>query len=82
MGKIIDNDTRFLAELGRRIGKIRKERGITQVELGFRIDMEGPNVNRLEKGGTNPTILTLKKVCAALEVDLEDLLAGLGKHSE
>lgn len=69
-------DGLFLKQLGKRISDIRKEKGLTQVELGFRADMEKPNMNRIEKGGTNPTVLTLRKISAALGVDLTELLPG------
>ena len=61
MIKISKEDDVFLKALGKRIRDVRLEKGLTQVELGDLIDMEKPNMNRLEKGGTNPTVLTLKK---------------------
>ena len=64
MIKISKEDDVFLKALGERIRDIRKEKGLTQVELGDLVDMEKPNMNRLEKGGTNPTVLTLKKILA------------------
>jgi DNA-binding Xre family transcriptional regulator len=36
--------------------------------------MDKPNVNRLEKGNTNPTFLTLIRICKALDIQLKDLL--------
>lgn len=80
MGKISKEDDVFLKALGKRISDIRKEKGLTQVELGDLIDMEKPNMNRLERGGTNPTVLTLKKICTALGITLDYLLAGV--HQE
>jgi transcriptional regulator with XRE-family HTH domain len=77
MTKISNEDDVFLKALGRRISDIRKEKGLTQVELGDLIDMEKPNMNRLERGGTNPTVLTLKKICTALDITLGHLLAEL-----
>lgn len=67
------DDKLFLNKLGERIAQIRKDKGMTQVELGYGTDIEKPNINRLEKGGTNPTILTLKKICAELNIDLKEL---------
>jgi transcriptional regulator with XRE-family HTH domain len=74
MEKVDKADKQFLKELGERIIKIRKEKGITQVELGDRCDIEKPNMRRIEAGGTNPTILTLKKICQGLNIDLNELL--------
>jgi DNA-binding XRE family transcriptional regulator len=72
----MDNDT-FLKKLGARITEFRIKKGISQVELGLRCDIEKPNMNRIEKGNTNPTILTLKKICAELEVSIEELMKGI-----
>ena len=77
MGKQINDDKELLKKLGKRISEIRKEKGLTQMELGFRCDIEKPNMNRIEKGGTNPTFLTLTKICRELEIDLEDVVKGL-----
>ena len=80
MIKISKEDNVFLKALGKRIRDVREEKGITQVELGDLIDMEKPNMNRLEKGGTNPTVLTLKKICTALGITLDYLLLGVGRN--
>ncbi|MCC6286509.1 MAG: helix-turn-helix transcriptional regulator [Chitinophagaceae bacterium] len=80
MAKISKEDDVFLKALGKRIRDIRKEKGLTQVDLGDLIDMEKPNINRIEKGGTNPTVLTLKKICAALGITLDHLLSGIHKN--
>jgi transcriptional regulator with XRE-family HTH domain len=77
MIKISKEDDVFLKALGKRIRDVRLEKGLTQVELGDLIDMEKPNMNRLEKGGTNPTVLTLKKICTALGITLDYLLSGI-----
>ena len=76
MLKLSKEDEQFLKALGMRIRAIRQEKGLAQVELADLIDMEKPNMNRLERGGTNPTILTLKRVCTALDITLDYLLKG------
>jgi transcriptional regulator with XRE-family HTH domain len=67
-------DKLFLKKLGARIASIRKEKGISQVELGYLCDIEKSSMNRIESGGTNPTALTLKKIADALELPFEELL--------
>jgi transcriptional regulator with XRE-family HTH domain len=74
MSKTNNDNEVFLKTLGGRITKIRKQKGITQVDLGYRCDIEKPNMNRLEKGKTNTTILTLRKICKELGIDLDELL--------
>ena len=65
----------FLKTLGNRIAEIRREKAITQVELGYRCDIEKSNMSRIEAGNTNPTVLMLRKIAAALEITLSDLIA-------
>ncbi len=67
-------DDIFLQALGNRIASIRKEKNITQVELGYRCDIEKPNMRRIEAGNTNPSILILKKIAAGLSISLAELL--------
>ena len=67
----------FQIALGERIAKIRKEKKITQVELGYRCDFDKANMRRIEIGGTNPTILTLRKISKGLDIDITELLQGL-----
>ena len=68
------DDEIFLQALGNRIATIRKKKGITQVELSYRCDIEKPNMRRIEVGNTNPTILMLKKIAAGLEISIAELL--------
>ena len=81
MRNLSKQDKLFLKELGQRISEIREEKGITQVELGFQADMEKSNVNRIEKGGTNPTILTLRRICTALKIDIAELFTDEKEES-
>jgi transcriptional regulator with XRE-family HTH domain len=67
-----DND--FLIRIGQRIQEIRLTKGLTQIELSYRCEMERSNMRRIEAGGTNPTILTLKKIADALEVGLAEIV--------
>jgi putative transcriptional regulator len=64
----------YLKKLGQKIREIRKEKNITQIELGYRCNFEQPSIARIEAGRTNPNILTLKKIAEALDVSPEELL--------
>jgi transcriptional regulator with XRE-family HTH domain len=63
----------FQKRLGKQIVNLRREKGLSQVEFGYLIEMEKQNVNRLENGRTNPTAYTLKKIATALEIPLSRL---------
>ena len=67
-------DDIYLKELGKRIKAVRKEKGIKQVDLGYACDLDKSNMNRIEAGNTNPSILLLKKISFELAVSLNELL--------
>ncbi len=64
----------FQKAVGKHIRDLRKARSITQVELAVYCGMEKSNISRIELGGVNPTIYTLKKISEKLEVTLPELL--------
>ncbi len=69
----MDNNT-FLTALGVRIKELRTKQSISQQELAGTCGFEKANMSRIENGGTNPTILTLLKISAALKINLSDLM--------
>jgi transcriptional regulator with XRE-family HTH domain len=69
-----NQDLEFLVQIGLRIQQIRRSKGITQMELSYRCEMERSNMRRIEAGGTNPTILTLRKIASALGVEIDEIL--------
>lgn len=64
----------FLQKLGAAIAKKRTEAGMNQAQFALRCDMDRQNMSRIEKGKTNPTILTLKMIADELKIPLKDLL--------
>ena len=62
-----------LKQLGERIRKIRKEKGITQVELANSIGKDQQSIQRLEAGNINPTYFYLLEVAEGLEINLLNL---------
>lgn len=71
----LDKDE-FLKALGKQIKNLRESKGLSAAEFARRAYMERSHVARLESGGTNPTSTTLKVICTALEIDMEDLFKG------
>jgi transcriptional regulator with XRE-family HTH domain len=77
--EVINTDrAEFLRALGLHIKRLRTEKGLSAAEFGRRAFMERSHVARLESGGTNPTATTMKVICEALEIELEDLFKGFG----
>jgi len=66
-------DELFLKNLGKRIATVRKAKKIKQVDLGYSCDLDKSNMNRIEAGNTNPSILILKKISNELGVSLQEL---------
>ena len=61
--------------LGENIKKIRKEKGLTQKELGKISGINEAQIRRYELGGknSNPKVETIKKIADALGVKIIDL---------
>ena len=57
-------------ELAERVRQARERVGLTQAELAARIGSTQPAVARLEAGGSTPTFVTLRRIAAALGLEL------------
>ena len=60
--------------IGDNIRNIRKEKGLTQAELGKRLDCTQQTIALYESSGDSLHVATVKKVAAALHVDVTELL--------
>ena len=67
-------DDEVLKRLGERIVELRKETGKSQNDLAYECGWDKPNLRKIEKGKTNPTVKTLIKICNAFNISLQDLL--------
>lgn len=67
-------EKQLLKKIGLRIKQLRTEKGLSQREFGYEIEVEKSNVSRIESGVFNTKIITLFKVANALEISLSDLL--------
>lgn len=61
--------THFANEVAIRLIAYRAEHGLTQTALGRLVGMRQPHVARLEAGDHEPSVSTLARLSAALEVD-------------
>lgn len=65
-------DKRFLIYLGDRIKALRSGKEISQNELAALCNIDKGNMSRIEAGKSNITVLTLKKLSDALDVDIAE----------
>ena len=60
--------------IGENIKNIRKEKGLTQAELGEKLSVSQQMIGQYENGKNSPQMDTLKKIATALEVNIVDLI--------
>lgn len=70
-------DEEYLIKLGKKIKEIRLDNNISQVELANNCDFEKSNMNRIEAGRANTTIVTLRKIATALNIKVVDIIKDL-----
>jgi transcriptional regulator with XRE-family HTH domain len=63
-----------MINISKRIKKIRKQKGLSQTELGKRIGVSQQVISNYERNIREPDIETLLKIAGALEVSLEMLV--------
>lgn len=60
--------------LGQKIKKLRKERGLTQVELAVIVNISPVYLGFIENGRRRPSLKTLEKLARALKTKPANLL--------
>lgn len=63
----------FLEKLGKKITKLREQKGLSQSELAVLCEKDRQSINRLEKGNVNPSVYYLAEICKALNISLSKL---------
>jgi transcriptional regulator with XRE-family HTH domain len=66
-------ESKFLERLGGRIRELRTNKGLSLSELAHMCEFEKASLSRIELGKTNTTVLTLRKICKALDVNVSEL---------
>jgi transcriptional regulator with XRE-family HTH domain len=65
---------------GRALRRLRKERGLTQEELGFEADLRRTFVSVLELGQQQPTLTTIFKLAKVFDISAAELLCEVEKE--
>jgi transcriptional regulator with XRE-family HTH domain len=66
---------RVLPSLGRVLADVRRERGLTQEELGHRTGVHRNYIGGIERGERNPTVETIAVLADELKVSLGELFS-------
>ena len=70
------------ALIGRRIESLRKERGWTQSRLAEKAELSNNYLSNIEHSYSIPSVETLVRICAALEVTPNDVLLGASRQEK
>lgn len=65
----------FAKQLGDRIRSLRTSLGMNQEELAFKAGISAAHLGQIERGLKSPTITTIQKIAAALNVTLPILFS-------
>ena len=63
-------------EMGEKIKRLRKSRGVTQEQLAEMVDISSRNISNIELGISFPKPETLEKIMTALDITTEKLFAN------
>ena len=59
-------------DVGERLKKIRKLKGISQRELAKRAGVTNSTISMIEKNGVSPSVSSLKKILACIPISIGD----------
>ncbi|OGI19922.1 MAG: hypothetical protein A2255_01575 [Candidatus Melainabacteria bacterium RIFOXYA2_FULL_32_9] len=66
------DDKEFLRKVGLKISIIRKSKKLSQEKLAEMVNSATSYIGTIERGEQNPSLILLKKISEALEVDIRE----------
>lgn len=69
-----------MTALSENMRKIRKNKGLTQKQVGENCGLKESTIRQYELGYRNPKLETIKKIASGLGVDYKELLEGTELH--
>lgn len=66
----------YKAEIGKRIGKARRSKHLTQEKLAESLGIETNSLSNIERGAKGFSVEILIKLCELLEVDANYIISG------
>lgn len=70
--------TAQLVQFGKRLRELRKQKGLTQLDLEVATGIYAPEISKIENGLKNIEFITIAKFAEALSVDLHELFLSDG----
>jgi transcriptional regulator with XRE-family HTH domain len=72
-----EKELSLLGQLGKRIAYLRKQKGMTQLDLSITTGVAKSYISDLETGNRNPSVMLLQELASGLGVTLEELFRGI-----
>lgn len=63
-------------KIGKFISELRKEKGMTQEQLAYKMGVTDKSISRWENGKTMPDYSLLKELCDTLDITINELFTG------
>lgn len=63
-------------QIGNFIAELRKEKHLTQVELGDKLGVTNKTISRWENGNYMPDISIMQELCSILDISINELISG------
>ncbi|RZJ36423.1 MAG: XRE family transcriptional regulator [Flavobacterium sp.] len=67
------DEIQLLNSVGEKIRDLRNQKNLSQATLSYDANIPKNQIGRIERGDINTSILTLNKICKALEIPLIEL---------
>lgn len=64
------------AQIGEFIAAMRKEKNLTQVELGDQLGVTNKTISRWENGNYMPDISIMQQMCTVFDISINELISG------
>lgn len=73
---VVDNneEIELIKSIGEKIKSKRIEKNLSQEILSFDANIPRNQIGRIERGEINTSIVTLFKICKALEIEIKEIL--------
>jgi transcriptional regulator with XRE-family HTH domain len=75
-------ENKFVRDTGKKIRKLREQRGWSQEQLAIEAGVDNSHLGKLERGEGNPTIKLVYRLSVALEVDVHELIGEYATSKE
>ena len=74
-------DEHLRQQIGEKLKATRLQRNLTQAEVAERVGIDVTHISRLERGLSNPSLLTAYRICNVLNISLDFLFASQSTRS-